>query len=279
MSKRPLLFLSFFLIFACSNQIITKHKTDNTISNKRKRDMEMKNSPKNTISEEEVVAGEQTNAVIGTQPEGAEISLDGEYIGISNLLYETTTGPHEISVKLEGYNDTTFFVVFSGENNILDIPLYANVLTTTMHESSSFSFLSGLFRSKKSVPTRLYKQSKTKRKKLIMSPKYSTAKVSSNSGYVVNTIYEEEDGSVNGAKIQSSFVEEKKELAFIKAADNSVSTFSIDVDKGSYSQVRNYISKGAMPPVENVRSEEMLNYFKYDYPTPHLFNHKFVRSF
>ncbi len=78
------------------------------------------------IEEDEVVAGMPTNAVIGTQPEGAEISLDGEYIGISNLLYTTTTGPHEISVKMDGYRDTTFFAIFTGENNILDIPLYAN---------------------------------------------------------------------------------------------------------------------------------------------------------
>ena len=83
-------------------------------------------STEESIVSDEVVAGEPTNAVIGTQPEGAEISLDGEYIGISNLLYSTTTGPHEISVKMDGYRDTTFFVVFMGENNILDIPLYAN---------------------------------------------------------------------------------------------------------------------------------------------------------
>lgn len=46
-----------------------------------------------------------------------------------------------------------------------------------------------------------------------------------------------------------------------------VSTFSIDVDTGSYSNIRRYLaSSGYLPPVHAVRLEELINYFNYDYP-------------
>ncbi len=47
-----------------------------------------------------------------------------------------------------------------------------------------------------------------------------------------------------------------------------VSTFSVDVDTGSYANVRRFINQGEMPPAEAVRTEEMINYFRYDYPRP-----------
>jgi len=51
-------------------------------------------------------------------------------------------------------------------------------------------------------------------------------------------------------------------------AETPVSTFSIDVDTGSYANVRRMLSQGQMPPEGAVRTEEMLNYFRYDYPLP-----------
>ena len=49
---------------------------------------------------------------------------------------------------------------------------------------------------------------------------------------------------------------------------NPLSTFSIDVDNASYSNIRRYINMGQLPPADAVRIEEMVNYFKYDYPEP-----------
>ena len=46
------------------------------------------------------------------------------------------------------------------------------------------------------------------------------------------------------------------------------STFSIDVDNASYSNVRRFINLGQEVPADAVRIEEMINYFKYDYPKP-----------
>jgi len=51
-------------------------------------------------------------------------------------------------------------------------------------------------------------------------------------------------------------------------AEAPVSTFSIDVDSGSYSNVRRMINAGNLPREDAVRVEELINYFAYDYPLP-----------
>lgn len=58
------------------------------------------------------------------------------------------------------------------------------------------------------------------------------------------------------------------ENIFLKATDNPLSTFSIDVDAASYSNVRRFLNQGQLPPAGAVRIEEMVNYFKYEYPQP-----------
>ncbi len=55
---------------------------------------------------------------------------------------------------------------------------------------------------------------------------------------------------------------------FIRTADQNVSTFSIDADGASYSNVRRFIYEGMMPDPAAVRIEEFLNYFTFDYPDP-----------
>jgi Ca-activated chloride channel family protein len=55
---------------------------------------------------------------------------------------------------------------------------------------------------------------------------------------------------------------------FKNVKHNPLSTFSIDVDNASYSNIRRFINSGVLPPPEAVRIEEMINYFKYDYAEP-----------
>jgi Ca-activated chloride channel homolog len=58
------------------------------------------------------------------------------------------------------------------------------------------------------------------------------------------------------------------ENGFKTVKGNPLSTFSIDVDNASYSNIRRFINMGQMPPADAVRIEEMINYFKYEYPEP-----------
>ncbi|MGO1072528.1 vWA domain-containing protein [Lysobacter sp. CA199] len=53
-----------------------------------------------------------------------------------------------------------------------------------------------------------------------------------------------------------------------RTAEQPVSTFSIDVDTGSYANVRRMLAAGELPPKDAVRVEELVNYFDYGYPRP-----------
>jgi Ca-activated chloride channel homolog len=53
-----------------------------------------------------------------------------------------------------------------------------------------------------------------------------------------------------------------------RVAQEPLSTFSIDVDTASYANVRRFLGQGMLPPKDAVRVEEMINYFRYDYPPP-----------
>ncbi|HRF19901.1 MAG TPA: von Willebrand factor type A domain-containing protein, partial [Chitinophagaceae bacterium] len=55
------------------------------------------------------------------------------------------------------------------------------------------------------------------------------------------------------------------ENRFLKVTDNPLSTFSIDVDAASYSNIRRFLNQGQLPPAGAVRIEEMVNYFTYQY--------------
>jgi Ca-activated chloride channel homolog len=54
----------------------------------------------------------------------------------------------------------------------------------------------------------------------------------------------------------------------IDTEDDHLSTFALDVDTGSYTIMRNYLSEGNLPPTDSVRVEEYVNYFDQGYPNP-----------
>ena len=58
------------------------------------------------------------------------------------------------------------------------------------------------------------------------------------------------------------------ENPFLDAGRAPLSTFAIDVDRASYSNVRRFLSYGQRPPRDAVRIEELVNYFRYDYAAP-----------
>ena len=58
------------------------------------------------------------------------------------------------------------------------------------------------------------------------------------------------------------------ETSFLETVSNPLSTFSIDVDTASYTNVRRYLRQNTLPPKDAVRIEEMVNYFSYSYKQP-----------
>ena len=58
------------------------------------------------------------------------------------------------------------------------------------------------------------------------------------------------------------------ENPFLSTRSNPRSTFSIDVDRASYGNVRRFLTAGTLPPRDAVRIEELVNYFPYEYSEP-----------
>jgi Ca-activated chloride channel homolog len=58
------------------------------------------------------------------------------------------------------------------------------------------------------------------------------------------------------------------ENLFLSPLQQPLSTFSIDVDTASYGNMRRFLTSGRLPPRNSVRIEELVNYFRYDYPQP-----------
>jgi Ca-activated chloride channel family protein len=58
------------------------------------------------------------------------------------------------------------------------------------------------------------------------------------------------------------------ENPFRRVSADPLSTFSIDVDTASYANMRRFLNTGSMPPTGAIRIEELINYFRFDYPQP-----------
>jgi Ca-activated chloride channel homolog len=60
----------------------------------------------------------------------------------------------------------------------------------------------------------------------------------------------------------------RDENGFRRVGTDPLSTFSIDVDTASYANVRRFLNSGQLPPTGAVRIEELINYFRFEYPQP-----------
>jgi Ca-activated chloride channel family protein len=69
-------------------------------------------------------------------------------------------------------------------------------------------------------------------------------------------------------EINNESYDEIVENEFENVLYEPLSTFAVDVDKASYSNIRRYLNNDQLPPSDAVRIEEMINYFHYDYPSP-----------
>lgn len=63
-------------------------------------------------------------------------------------------------------------------------------------------------------------------------------------------------------------VNEFSRAPFMDTREDHLSTFAMDVDTASYTRMRDYLRNGQLPPIDLIRVEEFVNYFKYEYPEP-----------
>jgi Ca-activated chloride channel family protein len=74
--------------------------------------------------------------------------------------------------------------------------------------------------------------------------------------------------AINYNALQEEEYNTTMENSFKYAQDAPLSTFSIDVDAASYSNMRRFINQGQFPPADAIRTEELINYFSYGYEKP-----------
>ncbi|MCM8538366.1 MAG: von Willebrand factor type A domain-containing protein [Lentisphaeraceae bacterium] len=81
---------------------------------------------------------------------------------------------------------------------------------------------------------------------------------------VVSVELEEQSGRLMTGDKYGQYIEN----SFLTVGQKPLSTFSIDVDTASYTNLRSNLQNGYFPQANSVRIEEMINYFDYDYPQP-----------
>ncbi len=81
-------------------------------------------------------------------------------------------------------------------------------------------------------------------------------------------MYEEEGMYEEGIDFNTEEYNAIKENSYMSVLANPLSTFSIDVDTASYTNLRRMINDGDYIDTDAIRIEEMINYFNYDYPAP-----------
>ncbi len=96
-----------------------------------------------------------------------------------------------------------------------------------------------------------------------MAPAATLESISVSGALVSPSITQPQAGDINTEKYA-----DHDDNPVHRTAEQPVSTFSIDVDTGSYTNVRRMLNQGQLPPGDAVRAEEFINYFDYAYAPP-----------
>lgn len=177
-------------------------------------------------------------------------SLKSSISGL-NGNYEFTSlnsGSYTITFVLTGYKA-------AAKTSVLLKPLETKILNIAMTPKSPIKMVDDVEEQKNiQMPTPI---EKSRAKKDYMMKESAPA-----SGYSMSM------NNVSQDNFNTEAYSPITENDFKNALLNPLSTFSIDVDAASYSNVRRFITSGQNPPADAVRIEEMINYFNYDYPQP-----------
>jgi Ca-activated chloride channel family protein len=192
-----------------------------------------------------IVTGRITDAANGVPLRNAQVSVEGESRGaLANgqgvyvLSFPDGWVGREIEVVVEmaGYERETQTLTLAAGTNTLDVALspQKRLLDWLLPKRATPAVEAEQARSDMAAPGILMR----------------------NVGGVFNTNFNTESYALIN------------ENRFLSVATSPLSTFSVDVDRASYANVRRFINGGMRPPVDAVRIEELVNYFPYDDPEP-----------
>jgi Ca-activated chloride channel homolog len=200
------------------------------------------------VAQERVITGTITAADDGSALPGVNILLKGTKKG----TISDAEGKYEIMVPESGGNLVFSFIGYIPIEIKLGISNVVNVKLTPSATQLSEVVIKGLAGGISGKPSR---------------SKHKIADSTSplNQPVYDGLVFENEETKTNWNTESYNTIHEN---IFHDAFKNPLSTFSIDVDAASYSNMRRYINNGQRPPKDAVRIEEMVNYFDYDYEQP-----------
>jgi Ca-activated chloride channel family protein len=212
------------------------------------------------------LTGKVVDATSGDPLIGANVIIEGTSIGAAtdvNGEYKITwipTGRYNIKVSYIGYNTQSITNVWLSSDSSKSINLSFAPATLAASEVVIMAQRPVI---KYDVSTSVCAISSETIRNL-PSANAATAKgilpgVSKSGGEIVRGM---------SPQFNTESYDKINENEFLEVLGNPLSTFSIDVDAASYSNVRRFINDGQMPPPGAVRIEELVNYFSYSYPDP-----------
>jgi Ca-activated chloride channel family protein len=203
--------------------------------------------------ETRTITGTVTSAEDGSALPGVNVLLKGTTTGTTS----DARGKYSISVPAAGGTLVFSFIGLKTQELKIGARTVVNVSMALDVAELSETVVSG------------YGRTKVKRDKSAMGAKYEAEYAPSMThSYAPKDMYQQ-------PQYNTEEYDAINENIFHEAIRNPLSTFSIDVDAASYSNMRRFINNGQRPPKDAVRIEEMVNYFDYDYAQPtgeHPFN-------
>ncbi|MBL0742124.1 vWA domain-containing protein [Chryseolinea lacunae] len=200
-----------------------------------------------TSTQTRTISGIITSAVDGKPMPGVGVTLKGTKVS----AFADANGRYSISVPEKGGKLVFAFIGYVsqeikiGTSNTVNVTLQEAV--TELDEVVVMGY--GIER-KQNITGAVY------------DVKEAPAQAAPSVGYLSTADYEQQP------QWNTEEYDAINENIFHDALKNPLSTFSIDVDAASYSNVRRFINGGQRPPKDAVRIEEMVNYFDYDYAQP-----------
>ena len=222
-----------------------------------------------------ILSGKIFDSSTGEPLIGANVVLKGTSIGVATdangeyTIKNTPAGSYNIAISYIGYQQQIVQNVFVQSDSLrqLDFRLApmaiaGEMVVVTAQARGQQTAINQQLSSSSMV-------NKVSKDEFRALPDASSAVVNGLSrryGYVANQ--EVKRPSESRPPFNTEDYSKVDENEFKDALTNPLSTFSIDVDAASYSNVRRFIQNGQLPPHDAVRIEELINYFKYDYPQP-----------
>ena len=208
------------------------------------------------------ISGHVRDATTGNPIKGANVIVVGTSLAAATndsgyyVIRNVPVGTYQLTARSIGYNAETVSGIRVPANGVVtrDFKLQSSV---SLLEAITVTGLPGAQRQSAAAPP------------------YGVA---ANGMFRIRDGFSQRDGAAfdtaNAWRYQRPPVDREQydeivENAFIAVAADPLSTFSIDVDRASYSNVRRFImQQGQLPPRDAVRIEELVNYFPYDYADP-----------